>query len=83
MQPWNAAVIAETKALLSHFQRWGKVRKDLDVDAAAIFFNKYENVEFIRLVMEAEPDRGAHADHMRTVLNLMCQGILTKSAGEE
>lgn len=82
LQPWNAAVIEETKALLSHFQRSGKVRKDLDLGTAATLFNQYANVAFIRLATEAEPNRAAHAEHMRQVLNLICHGMLVRPAGE-
>lgn len=81
LQPWNAAVIEETKVLLLHFQRLGKVRNDLDIDTAATLFNQYANVAFIRLATEAEPDRAAHAQHMRRVLDLMCHGMLAKPAG--
>lgn len=80
LQPWNAAVIEETKALLLHFQRLGKVRNDLDIDTAATLFNQYANVAFIRLATEAEPDRAAHAQHMRRVLDLMCHGMLANPA---
>jgi hypothetical protein len=76
MQPWNAAVIEETKALLNHFQGLGKLRNDLDIETAATLFNQYANVAFIRLATEAEPDRNAHANHMRQVLSLMCYGML-------
>ncbi|VVQ35151.1 TetR/AcrR family transcriptional regulator [Pseudomonas fluorescens] len=75
MSPWNAAVIEETKALLEHFQRLGKVRESVDIDVAATLFNQYANIAFIRLATEAKPDRDAHARHMRSVLNLICGGI--------
>lgn len=78
MQPWNAAVIEETKALLRHFQGSGALRKDLDIDTAATLFNQYANMAFIRLATEAEPDRAAHSAHLRQVLSLVCHGMLAK-----
>ncbi|MBK5373270.1 TetR/AcrR family transcriptional regulator [Pseudomonas sp. TH43] len=77
LSPWNAAVIEETKALLVHFQALGKVRESVDIDVAAILFNQYANMAFIRLATEAAPDREAHAGHMRSVLGLICHGILS------
>ncbi|HEY0286631.1 MAG TPA: TetR/AcrR family transcriptional regulator [Pseudomonas sp.] len=77
LQPWNGAVIEETKALLLHFQRLGTVRANLDIDVAATLFNQYANIAFIRLATEPTPDRTAHARHMRSVLSLMCHGMLT------
>jgi AcrR family transcriptional regulator len=76
LDPWNAAVIEETKALLEHFQRVGKIRESIDIDVAATLFNQYANVAFIRLATEAMPDREAHALHMRSVLSLLCHGML-------
>jgi AcrR family transcriptional regulator len=78
LQPWNAAVIEEIKALLRHFQASGALRKDLDIDTAATVFNQYANMAFIRLATEAEPDRAAHSAHLRQVLSLMCHGMLAK-----
>ncbi len=78
LQPWNAAVVEETRALLLHFQSLGKVRKNLDIDTAATLFNQYANVAFLRLATEVEPDRAAHAQHMHQVLELMCHGMLVK-----
>ncbi|MDB6145843.1 MAG: TetR family transcriptional regulator [Pseudomonas sp.] len=75
-QPWNAAVVDATKALLLHFQRLGKVKASLDVEVAATLFNQYANMAFIRLATEATPDTEAHARHMRSVLGLMCHGML-------
>ncbi|MDB5982395.1 MAG: TetR family transcriptional regulator [Pseudomonas sp.] len=75
-QPWNAAVVEETKALLLHFQQLGKVRASLDIDVAATLFNQYANMAFIRLATEVTPDTEAHARHMRSVLSLMCHGML-------
>ncbi|PTT31193.1 TetR/AcrR family transcriptional regulator [Pseudomonas sp. HMWF021] len=77
LNPWNAAVIEETKALLGHFQAQGKVRGSVDLDVAATLFNQYANMAFIRLATEPEPDRAAHAEHMRGVLGLICHGILS------
>ncbi|MFJ2318720.1 TetR/AcrR family transcriptional regulator [Pseudomonas sp. NPDC087817] len=77
LSPWNAAVIEETKALLTHFQALGKVRESVDIDVAATLFNQYANMAFIRLATEAAPDRKAHARHMRSVLGLICHGILS------
>lgn len=77
LSPWNAAVIEETKALLGHFQAQGKVRATVDLDVAATLFNQYANMAFIRLATEPEPDRAAHAEHMRGVLGLICHGILS------
>ncbi|BBP70723.1 TetR family transcriptional regulator [Pseudomonas sp. Seg1] len=77
LSPWNAAVIEETKALLTHFQALGKVRESVDIDVAATLFNQYANMAFIRLATEAAPDREAHARHMRSVLGLICHGILS------
>jgi len=77
LSPWNAAVIEETKALLGHFQAQGKVRGSVDLDVAATLFNQYANMAFIRLATEPEPDRAAHAEHMRGVLGLICHGILS------
>ncbi|MGY2286797.1 TetR/AcrR family transcriptional regulator [Pseudomonas gingeri] len=83
LQPWNDAVIEETQALLQHFQRLGKVRQDVDIEVAATLFNQYANVAFIRLATEPSPDRVAHARHMRSVLALMCHGMLAdQDAGE-
>jgi AcrR family transcriptional regulator len=79
LSPWNAAVIEETKALLEHFQRLGKVRKSVDIEVAATLFNQYANMAFVRLATEAVPDRDAHARHMRSVLNLICQGICVEA----
>lgn len=76
LSPWNAAVIEETKALLEHFQRAGKVRESIDIDVAATLFNQYANMAFIRLATETTPDRQAHALHMRSVLHLLCHGML-------
>ncbi|WP_445178414.1 TetR/AcrR family transcriptional regulator [Pseudomonas sp. McL0111] len=76
LSPWNAAVIEETKALLEHFQRAGKVRESIDIDVAATLFNQYANMAFIRLATETTQDRQAHALHMRSVLNLLCHGML-------
>ncbi|QBR32152.1 MULTISPECIES: TetR/AcrR family transcriptional regulator [Pseudomonas] len=75
MSPWNAVVIEETKALLEHFQRLGKVRESVDIDVAAKLFNQYANMAFIRLATDESADRDAHAGHMRSVLNLICGGI--------
>jgi hypothetical protein len=44
---------------------------------AATLFNQYANLAFIRLATESVPDREAHATHMRSVLGLMCHGMLT------
>jgi AcrR family transcriptional regulator len=76
MSPWNAAVIEETKALLLHFQKRGKVRESIDLDVVATLFNQYANMAFIRLATQQTPDRNAHASHMRAVLNLLCHGML-------
>lgn len=76
-QPWNAAVVEEAKALLKHFQALGKVRPSVDIEVAATLFNQYANLAFIRLATEAVPDREAHAAHMRSVLGLMCHGMLS------
>ncbi len=76
MSPWNAAVIEETKALLLHFQKRGKVRESIDLDVVATLFNQYANMAFIRLATQQTPDRTAHASHMRAVLNLLCHGML-------
>lgn len=77
-QPWNAAVVEEAKALLVHFQRLGKVREDVDIDVVATVFNQYANLAFIQLATQAEPDREAHARHMRSVLGLLCHGMLSE-----
>lgn len=77
LQPWNAAVIEETKALLLHFQRAGKVREDIDIEVFATLFNQYANIAFIRLATAPTPDPEAHAQHMRSVLNLLGHGILS------
>jgi AcrR family transcriptional regulator len=76
LSPWNAAVIEETKALLTHFQGLGNVRESVDIDIAATLFNQYANMAFIRLATEVTPDRQAHARHMRSVLGLLCHGML-------
>lgn len=76
MSPWNAAVIEETKALLLHFQKRGKVRESIDLDVVATLFNQYANMAFIRLATQQTPDRNAHASHMRAVLSLLCHGML-------
>ncbi len=76
LQPWNAAVIEETQALLMHFQRLGKVRASVDIEVAATVFNQYANMAFIRLATEPTPDRAAHAAHMRSFLGLLCHGML-------
>jgi AcrR family transcriptional regulator len=78
MSPWNAAVIEETKALLLHFQQAGKVRESIDIDVVATLFNQYANMAFIRLATQENPDRTAHALHMRGVLNLLCHGMLER-----
>lgn len=78
MSPWNAAVIEETKALLLHFQQAGKVRESIDIDVVATLFNQYANMAFIRLATQENPDRPAHALHMRGVLNLLCHGMLER-----
>jgi hypothetical protein len=75
--PWNAAVVDEAKALLLHFQTLGKVRDSVDIDVAATLFNQYANLAFIRLATEAVPDRESHAAHMRSVLGLVCHGMLS------
>ncbi|WP_247841837.1 TetR/AcrR family transcriptional regulator [Pseudomonas sp. MWU12-3103b] len=80
LSPWNAAVIEETKTLLGHFQAQGKVRATVDLDVAATLFNQYANMAFIRLATEAAPNRQAHARHMRSVLGLICHGILSNGA---
>ncbi|WP_210557169.1 MULTISPECIES: TetR/AcrR family transcriptional regulator [unclassified Pseudomonas] len=80
LSPWNAAVIEETKTLLGHFQAQGKVRASVDLDVAATLFNQYANMAFIRLATEAAPNRQAHARHMRSVLGLICHGILSNGA---
>ena len=77
LDPWNAAVIEETKALLVHFQGVGRIRDSVDIDVAATVFNQYANVAFIRLATEVMPDREAHSRHMRSVLGLMCHGMLS------
>jgi hypothetical protein len=69
-------VIEETKALLVHFQGVGRIRDSVDIDVAATVFNQYANVAFIRLATEVTPDREAHSRHMRSVLGLMCHGML-------
>ncbi|CAI8979065.1 TetR family transcriptional regulator [Pseudomonas sp. IT-347P] len=78
MSPWNAAVIEETKALLLHFQQVGQVRESIDIDVVATLFNQYANMAFIRLATQENPDRTAHALHMRGVLNLLCHGMLER-----
>lgn len=78
LSPWNAVVIEETKALLEHFQRSGKVRESVDIDVAATLFNQYANMAFIRLATAESADREAHAVHMRSVLNLICGGICVR-----
>jgi hypothetical protein len=78
MSPWNAAVIEETKALLLHFQQAGNVRESIDLDVVATLFNQYANMAFIRLATQENPDRTAHALHMRGVLNLLCHGMLAR-----
>ncbi|TNB98581.1 TetR/AcrR family transcriptional regulator [Pseudomonas jessenii] len=80
LSPWNAAVIEETKALLGNFQAQGKVRASVDLDVAATLFNQYANMAFIRLATETAPNRQAHARHMRSVLGLICHGILSNGA---
>lgn len=77
-EPWNAAVVEEAKALLEHFQGLGKVREGVDVDVVATVFNQYANLAFIKLATQAEPDGAAHARHMRSVLGLLCHGILNQ-----
>ncbi len=76
LQPWNDAVVAETRALLGHFQRLGKLRAGVDIEVAATVFNQYANLAFIRLATEPAPDRAAHAAHMRAMLGLLCHGLL-------
>lgn len=76
LSPWNAAVVEETRALVEHFQRAGKVRESIEVDVVATLFNQYANMAFIRLATQETPDRAAHALHMRGVLNLLCHGML-------
>lgn len=76
--PWNAAVVEAARSLLVHFQQLGKVRPSVDVEVAATLFNQYANLAFIRLATEGEPDREAHARHMRSVLGLMCHGMLSE-----
>ncbi|CAD5200169.1 TetR/AcrR family transcriptional regulator [Pseudomonas sp. FEN] len=76
LQPWNDAVIDAAKALLLHFRRLGKVRDSVDIEVAATLFNQYANLAFIRLATEPTPDREAHARHMRSVLGLICHGLL-------
>ncbi|WP_339453822.1 TetR/AcrR family transcriptional regulator [Pseudomonas sp. EA_5y_Pfl2_R50] len=76
LSPWNAAVVEETRALVEHFQRAGKVRESIEVDVVATLFNQYANMAFIRLATQETPDRAAHALHMRGVLNLLCNGML-------
>jgi AcrR family transcriptional regulator len=76
LQPWNVAVIEETKALLLHFQQQGVLDASVDMDVAATVFNQYANIAFIRLATETMPDREAHARHMRSFLTLMCHGML-------
>lgn len=76
LSPWNAAVVEETRALLEHFQRAGKVRESIEVDVVATLFNQYANMAFIRLATQETPDRAAHALHMRGVLSLLCHGML-------
>jgi AcrR family transcriptional regulator len=78
LEPWNAAVIAETKTLLEHFRKHGKVSESVDVEMAATLFNQYANLAFIRLATQAEPDRQAHAQHIRGFLHLLCQGLLKR-----
>lgn len=75
--PWNTAVVEETKALPSHFQKLGRARESLDIEVAATLFNQYANLAFIRLATEAVPNREAHAAHMRSVLGLMCGWMLS------
>jgi AcrR family transcriptional regulator len=75
--PWNAAVVDAARSLLLHFQQLGKVRESVDIDVAATLFNQYANLAFIRLATEEVPDRQAHAAHMRSVLGLMCHGMLS------
>lgn len=75
-QPWNAAVVEEAKALLTHFQSLGQVAEDAQVEVAATVFNQYANLAFIRLATEAAPHRAAHAAHMRAVFELLCRGLL-------
>ena len=75
-EPWNAAVVEEVRALLLHFQQQGSLRAGVDVAVAATLFNQYANLAFIRLATEAIPDREAHARHMRSVLELLCHGLL-------
>jgi AcrR family transcriptional regulator len=76
LQPWNAAVIEETRSLLTHFQNKGALRDDVDIEVAATLFNQYANLAFIRLATEATPDRETHAQHMRSVLGLVCRGMV-------
>ena len=76
--PWNAAVVEAARSLLVHFQQLGKVRPSVDVEVAATLFNQYANLAFIRLATEAEPDQEAHARHMRSVLGLICHGMLNE-----
>ncbi|MFK3796303.1 MULTISPECIES: TetR/AcrR family transcriptional regulator [unclassified Pseudomonas] len=76
-QPWNAAVVEAAKGLLLHFRELGKVRESVDIEVAATLFNQYANLAFIRLATEPVPDREAHAAHMRSVLELMCHGMLS------
>ena len=76
LEPWNIAVIEETKALLLHYQQQGVLRASVDMDVAATVFNQYANMAFIRLATETTPDREAHARHMRSFLTLMCHGML-------
>jgi AcrR family transcriptional regulator len=76
--PWNAAVVDAARALLVHFQQEGKIRASEDIETAATLFNQYANLTFIRLATEPLPDRQAHAAHMRSVLGLMCHGMLSE-----
>jgi AcrR family transcriptional regulator len=76
--PWNAAVVEAARSLLVHFQQLGKIRPSVDVEVAATLFNQYANLAFISLATEREPDREVHARHMRSVLGLMCHGMVSK-----
>jgi hypothetical protein len=74
-QQLNEFLVEEATAILRDLQNEGKLGQNFDPGFAAVFFNEYALLRFMRLTQEETPDLEAHSAHMRKVLTLLFQGF--------
>jgi AcrR family transcriptional regulator len=76
LDPWNAAVIEETKALAQHFQRSARSANQSISRSRPRCSTSMRMWRSFAWPLKRCRIREAHALHMRSVLRLLCHGML-------